>query len=342
MSSVNRFQKAKREMTYMKNLVISPSGGGKSFTSLKLASGFAKRLKELDGKEHKIAYINTESNRGTLYASDFDYDILDLKPPYEPEAYIEAMDDAMDAGYDILVIDSLTHEWSGKGGCLEIHSNIKGKDSYMNWKTVSPRHESFMDKILDSKLHIFATVRGKDAYERGQNERGFVTYEKVAMGYDQRKNLEYLFFTSFMIDLKTHKAEAVKDNTNLFTLVERLSEKHGKMLCDWAYNTTSEDVKKLKEEQQKIKDQIKASEVEEFSDGGIYKKDEEAEINETLSDVINDIISSVKELTLFDKRDEAIEIIDEIGKSKDPRKITNIAIAEEIKTKLTQIRKECE
>jgi hypothetical protein len=342
MSSTNRFQKAKREMTYMKNLVISPSGGGKSFTSLRLASGFAKRLKELDGKEHKIAFLNTEMNRGTLYAGDFDYDILDLKAPYEPEAYMDAMDDAMEAGYDILIIDSLTHEWSGKGGCLEIHSNIKGKDSYMNWKTVSPRHEAFMDKILDSKLHIFATVRGKDAYERGQNEKGFVTYEKVAMGYDQRKNLEYLFFTSFMIDLKTHKAEAVKDNTNLFTLVERLSEKHGKTLCDWAYNTTAEQVKQLKEEKQKVKDQIKASEAEEFADGGIYKKDEETEIKASLSDVINDIISSVKELTLFDKRDDAIEIISELGNSKDPRKITDIAIAEKIQTRLEQIRKECE
>jgi len=160
-----------------------------------------------------------------MYADEFDYDILDLKAPYEPEAYIDAMDDAIEGGYDILIIDSLTHEWSGKGGCLEIHSNIKGKDSYMNWRTVSPRHEAFMDKILDSPLHIFATVRGKDAYERGSNEGGRVSYEKVAVGYDQRKNLEYLFYTSFMIDLKTHKAEAVKDNTRLFTLNERLSEK---------------------------------------------------------------------------------------------------------------------
>jgi hypothetical protein len=338
----NKFQKAKREMTYMKNLVISPSGGGKSFTSLRLATGFANRLKELDGKEHRIAYINTESNRGTLYASDFDYDILDLKPPFEPESYIDAMDDATDAGYDILVIDSLSHEWSGKGGCLEIHSNIKGKDSYMNWKTVSPRHEAFMDKILDSKLHVFATVRGKDAYERGTSDKGFVTYEKVAMGYDQRKNLEYLFFTSFMIDLKTHKAEAVKDNTNLFTLVERLTEKHGKALCDWAYNTTAEKVKELKEEKQKIKDQIKAEEAEEFADGSIYKKEEESEIVDSLSDVISDIISLSKELSLFDKRDDAIEIINELSNSKDPRKITDITIAEKIKTKLTDIKKEIE
>ena len=338
----NKFIKAKREMTYMKNLVISPSGGGKSYTSLRLATGFAKQLKELDGKEHKIAYINTEANRGTLYASDFEYDILELKAPYEPEAFMEAMDDAVEAGYDILVIDSLTHEWSGKGGCLEIHSNIKGKDSYMNWKTVSPRHEAFMDHILDSNLHIFATVRGKDAYERGTTDKGFVTYKKVAMGYDQRKNLEYLFFTSFMIDLETHKAEAVKDNTNLFTLQERLSEKHGKALCNWAYNTTSDDVKKQKEELQKIKDKIKTEEAEEFADGGIYKKDEESEITQSVDDVVADILSVAKELTLFDKRDEAIEIINDIAGTKNPKNITDLAIANQVKNKLTEIRKECE
>jgi len=255
---------------------------------------------------------------------------------------MDAMDDAIEAGYDILVIDSLTHEWSGKGGCLEIHSNIKGKDTYMNWKTVSPRHEAFMDKILDCKLHIFATVRGKDAYERGTNDRGFVTYEKVAMGYDQRKNLEYLFFTSFMIDLKTHKAEAVKDNTNLFTLVERLSEKHGRQLCDWACNVTADDAKKIKEEQQKIKDQIKATEEEEFSNGGIYKKEDESEITESISDVIAEIMSTAKELTLFDKRDEAVKIIFDEANTKNPNSIKDIQVAINVKTKLNQLRGECE
>lgn len=334
----NRFVKAVRQMSYMKSLLISPSGGGKSFSALKLATGFAKRLKELDGKEHRIAYINTEANRGTLYAKDFDYDILDLKAPFEPESFVEAMDDALEYGYDILVIDGLSAEWSGKGGCLEIHSNIKGKDSYMNWKTVSPRHEAFMDYILDSKLHIFATVRGKDAYERNDNN-GKVSYEKVAMGYDQRKNLEYLFFTSFMIDLKTHKAEAVKDNTGIFSMQERLSEKHGKLMCDWAYNTTDEQVKKMKEDQQKVKDEIKANEEEEFKDGGIYKKEETDEITGSLNDVIAEIISTVKELSLFDKRDDAIEVIEEISEFKDPRKIKDIKQATNIKNKLEEMKK---
>lgn len=339
---MSRFRKAERKMTYLKNLVISPSGGGKSYTSLRLAAGFAKRLKTLDGKDHRIAYINTEGNRGELYADQFDYDILDLKPPYEPEAYIEAIDDAIEEGYDILILDSLTHEWSGKGGCLEIHSNIKGKDSYMNWRTVSPRHEAFMEKILDSQVHIFATVRGKDAYERSSNEKGRVSYEKMAVGYDQRKNLEYLFFTSFMIDLKSHKAEAVKDNTNIFTMNERLTEKHGRKLCDWAYNTTADDVQKMKEEQQKIKDQIKAQEEEEFKDGGIYNKSENKEIQSSVSDVVEDIISLGQELALFDKRDEAFTIIGDMAGTKNPKNITDLTTAKKIKIKLDELRKECD
>lgn len=338
MGSNSRFKKAVRQMSYMKCLLIGASGAGKSFSALELASGFSKQLEKLDGKKHRIAYINTESNRGELYADSFDYDILDLKPPFEPESFESAMDDAESEGYDILIIDGLSAEWSGKGGCLEIHANIKGKDSYMNWRSVSPRHESFMDKILDSRLHIFATVRGKDAYERNE-DKGRVTYEKVAYGYDQRKNLEYLFFTSFMIDLKTHKAEAVKDNTGIFRMQERLSEKHGKLICDWAYNTTADQVKKMKEDQQKVKDEIKANEEEEFKDGGVYKKEETDELNSSLKDVIAEIISTVKELSLFDKREDAIEVIEEISEFKDPRKIKDIKQATNIKNKLEEMKK---
>ena len=335
MSSKSRFKKAVRQMSYMKCLLIGASGSGKSYSALELATGFSQRLEKLDGKKHRIAYINTEANRGELYADSFDYDILDLKPPFEPENFESAMDDAENEGYDILIIDGLSAEWSGKGGCLEIHANIKGRDSYMNWRTVSPRHESLMDKILDSKLHIFATVRGKDAYERNENS-GKISYEKVAYGYDQRKNLEYLFFTSFMLDLKTHKAEAVKDNTGIFRMQERLSEKHGRLICDWAYNTTEDDVKNMRKAQQKIKDEIKANEEDEFKDGSIYKTDED---KESLKDIVDDIISTVKELSLFDKRDEAIEVIEEISKFKDPRKVKDIKKATNIKNKLEEMKK---
>jgi len=327
---MSRFKKAVRKMSYMKNLVISPSGGGKSYTTLRLVTGFAKQLELLDGKKHKVAYINTESGRGEMYADYFDYDILNLKAPYSPEEYIECVDDALEDGYDILVIDSLTHEWSGKGGCLEIHNNMSGKDSYVKWGKVSPRHEAFMDKILDCKAHVFATVRGKDAYERTVDSGGKVGYEKMAIGYDQRKNLEYLFYTTFMIDLESHQAKAVKDNTMIFTKNERLSEKHGVELCNWAYNTTAEDVKALKDEQQKAKDDIKANEQAEFADGGVYQKEE-------LGDIVKEIIDLAKEHSANNLRKEAISLI---GHEGNPRLITDLTEANNVKIKLQGLKGE--
>lgn len=321
----NTFRKAKRQLTYMKSLAISPSGGGKSFSSLRLATGFAEKLKQLDGKEHRIAYINTEANRGELYADNqygFDYDILDLRPPFNPEAYIEAMDDAMEAGYDILIIDSLSHEWSGTGGCLELHSNIKGGNSYTNWGKITPRHEAFMTKIIESPIHIFATVRGKDAYEQTTNSNGKTVVEKVAVGYDQRNKLEYLFMTSFMIDLQSHKAEAVKDNTGIFSLNERLSEKHGRLLCEWAYNTTEDDVQKHREQVQKVQDEIKANEEKELED---IK-------TQSLAEVVEDVITECKAASDRTSRDEVVKLI---GGSGNPRKeIKSVEQANELLEKL--------
>jgi len=113
-------------------------------------------------------------------------------------------------------------------------------------------------------------------------------------------------------------------------------------LCDWAYNTTADDVKKLKEEQQRVKDEIKANEEKEFADGGIYNKEDENEITESVSDVVNDIISSVKELTLFDKRDAAIDAINDIINSKDPRTIKDVNVAKKVKAKLDDMKRENE
>lgn len=328
----SRIRKAERQMSYMKALCIAPSGGGKSYSFLRLATGFSEQLKKLDGKEHRIGYINTEANRGEMYADKFDYDILDLQPPYTPEAYMDAMDDFIDEGYDILIMDSITHEWSGQGGCLELHAQQKGKDSYMNWKNVSPRHERFMEKIINSKIHIFATVRGKDAYERVE-QGGRIKYEKVAYGYDQRKNLEYLFFVSFMIDLESHYAQAVKDNTEIFTMNALLSEKQGKELCNWAYNTTSDDVQSMRKAQQDVIDKTKAQEEQEFKNGGIYKKQAEKELRVELGEVVQDIIDIAKGYASQGRREEVIGII---GGDGNPRHISNIKKAVEIKHKLQE------
>lgn len=218
------FQKAKRERIWIKVLLAGPSGSGKTYTGLRLANGIAKK------SNGKIAAIDTENGRIRYYANEFDFDDLQLEAPYTPEKYIEAINVAIDAGYNTLIIDSITHEWDY---CLEIHSKMPG-NSYTNWSKITPRHDPFMEKILQSPLHIIATVRGKDEYVM-EEKNGKQVPKKVGLGYKQRDNTEYNYTVTFNIDQQTHVADAMKDNTHLFEgRYDVLTEKDGEKLYDWA------------------------------------------------------------------------------------------------------------
>ena len=149
------FVKAKKEQIWVKMLLAGPSGGGKTFSALRVATGLAKAA------DSRIAAIDTENGRIRYYANDFDFDDMQMDAPYSPEKYMAAIDEAVKAGYRVLIIDSLSHEWSF---CLDLVNNMPGTNSYTKWKTVTPRHDAFKEKILQSPIHIIATVRGKDEY----------------------------------------------------------------------------------------------------------------------------------------------------------------------------------
>ena len=218
------FKKAKREQIWLKVLFAGASGSGKTYTALRVATGIAKKT------GGRVAAIDTENGRIRYYANEFDFDDLQLEMPYSPEKYIEAIDMAIDGGYDVLIIDSITHEWDY---CLEQHSKMPG-NSYTNWAKITPRHDAFMEKILQSPLHILCTVRGKDEYVL-EEKNGKQVPKKVGLGYKQRDNTEYNYTVTFNIDQKTHVAEAMKDNTHIFEdRYDVLTEKDGEKLFDWA------------------------------------------------------------------------------------------------------------
>ena len=124
-------QKAKREKIYTKIALMSPSGGGKTYSSLRLATGMAKQIEKNTGKQARIVMGNTEGARGRYYADEFDYDIVDLTAPHHPEMYVDFINWAVKEGYDIIVLDSSSHEWEGKGGCLELQAQAGG--TYQSW-----------------------------------------------------------------------------------------------------------------------------------------------------------------------------------------------------------------
>lgn len=226
---------AKREMVWTKLALMGPSGSGKTYSSLRLAEGMLEKLKELgQEKNGKILMMNTEASRGLYYANEFEYDISYLIEPYTPERYIEAIQFAVDNEYPILILDSTTHEWHGRGGSLEIHAKAGGR--YQDWNKVTPRHDAFLEKIADSQIHIIATMRGKDQYELSGGEGSSLSIKKLGVGARQRDGFEYEFTSTFLLDQSTNTAQVTKDNTHIFETSSAmlLSEQHGKELISWA------------------------------------------------------------------------------------------------------------
>ena len=225
---------AKREKIFPKIAIIAPSGGGKTYGGLRLATGMAQEIEKETGKKAKILMGNTESKRGLYYANEFDYDIVDIDAPYNPEKFVELIEFAVSEGYDILIIDSSSHEWEGKGGCLELQQQAGG--TYQSWAKVTPRHQKFINAIADSPITIIATMRGKDQYEMSKDERGRASVQKLGVGAKQREGFEYEFTCTFLVDQKTNTAEVQKDNTHIFDSEGPtiLTENHGAKIMQWA------------------------------------------------------------------------------------------------------------
>lgn len=218
------FVKAKKEKIWTKVLLGGSSGSGKTYSALRLATGLAKKC----GSE--IAAIDTEAGRIRYYANEFDFSDMQLTEPFTPEKYISAIEDAVNSGFKVLIIDSISHEWNY---CVDIHDKMPG-NSWTNWSKVTPRHDAFMEKILQAPIHIIATVRGKDEYVL-EEKNGKQTPKKVGLGFKQRDGVEYNYTATFNIAQDTHIAEATKDNTHIFEgRYEVLTEKDGEALYDWA------------------------------------------------------------------------------------------------------------
>ena len=217
------FQKAKREQVYVKVLLSSPSGGGKSYSALRLATGLAKKCKS------NIAYIGTEGSRDKYYANEFEYDLMQLDD-FSVRSYIDAIEEAVDGGYKVLIIDSISPEWQWLN---DQHDKMPG-NSFTNWGKLKPKHKQFMEKILLSEIHIIACARGKTEWVL-EEHNGKQVPKKVGMGATQDKDISFDYTVSFQLEQTTHNATADKDNTHLFEdKIDVLTEKDGEALYEWA------------------------------------------------------------------------------------------------------------
>lgn len=202
------------------------SGGGKTYSAILIAKGLA------GGDLSKVAIVDTENGSADLYEHLGPYQVLPLTAPFSPERYVEAIAACESAGMEVIIIDSITHEWDGRGGCLELVEKAGGR--YQDWGKITPRHQAFIGAILESKCHIITTVRRKQDYEMGKDNNGKLSVQKAGLKEVTRDGFEYELTANLAIDEK-HNATASKDRTGLFADRPPFvpSEATGAMILEW-------------------------------------------------------------------------------------------------------------
>lgn len=220
-------RKAQRKKAKLKIGIAWPSGSGKTYSALKLA-------RWLTDSWDKICLIDTENWSWELYSNLWDYNIITLTD-FKPSDYITAIETAEKAGMEVIIIDSITHEWKYLLDQVDkLTQASTSKNSYTVWGKITPHHDKFVQSILQSTCHIITTVRSKQDYDMWKNEYGKATVTKVGMKQETRDWFEYELTIAFDIDIK-HNATTSKDRTQLFkdeSLV--ISEDTGKKILDWA------------------------------------------------------------------------------------------------------------
>lgn len=235
-----KLQIAEKKKVKLKIGLSAASGFGKTYSALLLAKGIC-------GDWSKIAVIDTENNSASLYSDLGKYNTIDLEPPFSPERYIEAIDTCEKAGIEVIICDSITHEWDGEGGCLEIADKItnasRSKNSYVAWGTVTPMHKKFINKILQTRCHFITTTRRKQDYEMVFNDKTKRNeVQKIGTKEITREGFEYELTTNFEIINENHFVKPSKDRTGLFTGKPEfvITEETGKELINWANSGVDE------------------------------------------------------------------------------------------------------
>lgn len=228
-NSIVGFQKAQKVVKKARVGICGVAGSGKTLTALKLATGLCAggaslpaeltqcRQAGASGGGTKIALVDTENNSSVLYGDRIDFDVLNLEPPFEVAKYIEAIHTAESAGYEVLILDSISHAWAGEGGILDTQGKMAdgGMNSFTAWRKLTPQHNAFVEAMLRSKLHLIATMRAKMDYVVETNDKGKSVPRKVGLAPVQREGMDYEFDIVFDLDLN-HNAISSKDRSSLF------------------------------------------------------------------------------------------------------------------------------
>lgn len=232
---VMQFRPATREHAKARIALIGPSGSGKTKSALLIAQG-------LVGPNGRIGVIDTERGSASKYAGQgVDFDVLELAT-FAPATYVQAIAAAQQAGFDVLIVDSLSHAWMGKDGALEMVDGIakrsQSQNSFVAWRDVTPHHNRLVDALVSAPMHLIVTMRSKMEYVLEQVDLGGgktkTTPRKVGLAPIQRDGLEYEFDVVGDITLE-HRWIISKTRCELFdeAIIEKPGVEFGEELLAW-------------------------------------------------------------------------------------------------------------
>lgn len=220
------FQKATKEAAKLRAAIFGPSGAGKTFTSLRLATGIGG----------PIALIDSERRTASKYADRFDFDVCNLGADEHRVAdYVRAIRDAGQAGYNVLIIDSLTHAWQQL--LAEVDALAKAKyrgNTWSAWSEGTPLQKSLVDAILDYPGHVIATMRSKTEWTTEAGNNGKSAPKRVGLTPEQGKGIEYEFDMLFELSTE-HILTVIKDRSGKFQdrCITDPSEALGSEMAAW-------------------------------------------------------------------------------------------------------------
>ena len=233
-------KKASQKAKKLRIGLSGASGFGKSFSALKMASGMTNDWK-------KICVIDSECSSSSLYSNLGSFNTIDINAPFTPEKFCQAIKLAEDSKMDVIIIDSISMEWNGSGGCLDIHEQLGGR--FQDWGPVKKRHQAFIDAILQSSCHIITTVRRKVEYSLDKDSNGRTKVYKLGTKEVTQEGFEYEMDVNFELINENHLAKATKDRLNLFMNRPEfvINSSTGKKLIEFANSTDAMGKNEMKQ-----------------------------------------------------------------------------------------------
>lgn len=230
------FRKAQRSQVSLKLAITGPTGSGKTFSALRLATGL------MEGSEKRVCVIDTEQGSASLYDASFDFDTLELNPPFEHGKFIAAINAAVSSGYGVCILDSASHCWEG---ILEYKAKLDsrpGSNSYTNWNDAGGKFKGIIDAVLHTPIHMICCMRSKMDYVMESNDRGKTVPKKVGLAPIMHDGIEYEFTTVFDVALD-HQAATSKDRSGLFTdKIFTITEDTGRQIALWLSTATPREM----------------------------------------------------------------------------------------------------